>query len=220
MSNIDQCLLLLTKSLILWDVDTNMYSPDWCYSTIVCIPVISFMKFIPFVTYSDKYWHSNDETNPGQTKMMTARQQLSHKTTGLIKKKKKKIDSPHLCRLIGDGLGLCVYYRDVLGGDFTPKGVGDIRNSDRFCLHHRRLWKGSRHSRKWVENCFSHYINFTSTHHQLLSTIWNLWSSLQTVRLVFCADYLKKPKKLLDKKKCLVWWKNNSTRTGRKYSHT
>lgn len=50
-----------------------------------------------------------------------------------------KIDSPHLCRLIGDGLGLCVDYRDVLGGDFTAKGVGDIRNSNSFCLHHGRL---------------------------------------------------------------------------------
>lgn len=54
-----------------------------CYSTIVCVPVKSFMKFIPFVTYSDKYWHSKVETNPGKTKMMTARQQLLHKTTGL-----------------------------------------------------------------------------------------------------------------------------------------
>ncbi len=59
-------------------------------------------------------------------------------------------DRAHLCRLICDGLGLCMHNRDVLGGDFAAKGVGDIRNGDRFRLHHRRLrgvktqWKVSR----------------------------------------------------------------------------
>lgn len=140
------------------------------------------------MTNSDKYWHRKRLNKPRTNKNDDSNTEIFTSDNRVD----SKIDFPHLCRLIGDGLGLCVDYRDVLGGDFTAKGVGDIRNSNRFCLHHGRLWKGSRHSREWVENCLSHYINFTSTHHQLPNTIWNLWSSHHTVRLIFCADYIKK----------------------------
>lgn len=121
----------------------------WVMWLPTCIDADIFLHpslfFILCVRYLVKPWHSKRLTK-----------------TDVSNKVDSKSASAHLCRLICDGLGLCMHNRDVLAGDFGAKGVGDIRNGERFRLHHRRLWEGSRHSGEWAENRFSHYINFTS----------------------------------------------------------
>lgn len=132
----------------------------WVMWLPTCIDADIFLHpssfFILCVRYLDKPWHSKRLTK-----------------TDVSNKVDSKGASAHLCRLICDGLGLCMHNRDVLAGDFAAKGVGDIRNGERFRLHHRRLWEGSRHSGEWAENRFSHYINFTS--HRKRFSLVRLW---------------------------------------------
>lgn len=65
-----------------------------------------------------------------------------------VEKKKKKSKNmsqsfPYLSRCICNGLSLSMHYRTLLGGSFTARGVGHIRNGDCVSLHYRSLYKKS-----------------------------------------------------------------------------